>query len=258
MVNYATFQDIMNRLGRSSLEMALANLTGNLTTGENALGGTSSASIYIISQSGDEVHYRLVSPDSGNDLEYGETVTGQTSNESGIVMFAESTFINELIVQATEEINDHIDYEYGDNTLSETEYFTAEDDQETIFLKRDNIQSVSSFTFDGDALVEDTDYWLYPKAGYIEVEPGTLYKNRPKDLAITYTYGIANVPAGLKRICIDMIINVLEDYFRGKDAGGGDSISLAEYSVQFTKRPLITPEIEKRLNKYARSSISAI
>ena len=259
MVNYATFQDIMNRLGRSSLECSLANLTGALDDGENALGGTSTASIYIISQNGDKVEYRLVTPDGANNLEYGETLTGVTSVQSGILMFAESTFINELIAQATGEINDHIDYEYGDPTLTKTEPFTAEDEQEYIFLKFDNIQSISSITHKGESLgTEDTDYWLFENAGYIQVKPGKLYAYQPKDLIVSYVYGTDTVPGGLTRICSDMVLNVLEDYFRGKDTGGADKISLADYSADYIRRDMLTPEIAKRLVKYTRTGISAI
>jgi len=136
------------------------------------------------------------------DVDIGE-ITMNSAPDSGVkveVTYWHSTIsdddIEELIALADLQINQDTArsfYSLSDTKLQQTQYWDGNGRKKRFFFEKLALFSVQSISVDGRTnMVEDTDYYLYPKsaeAHWIEFETPPTFDN--KNIAITYEYGLA-------------------------------------------------------------------
>ena len=259
MVNYVTFQEMVNRLAKDGIWLLL-DFNGELTTSAKIIGDTSAAEGYVMLSNNPWVKIRFDEiGDPVNHFEYGESLTIDQVDPKPVVMFCESTFLNDLIEEATGEIENVTGRIYGDLALTDSKDFDVADHQIEFWLGRDPIVSIDTVTYRDvvQSWVEKTDYWIYKDIGLFKVVLDKVASGNPQNLNIAFTYGEL-IPPGIRAIAKDMIINVYDDYQRQRNLGGGDSMGMADFNVKFTKRPMMDEFIEKRLQRYKALQLAGL
>jgi len=256
MVDYATIDDVTSRLGILTLDLNLYGISGTFTAGETVTGGTSAATAIVSSY--DATNSKLKIIWSTGKYQKGETITGSSSAATAKIRFAESTLIQDMIAAAQSLVDEYCQTKFGDSSNSQTDYVDPEDEQEDVWLSKAPINAISSIEFRGTSLgTENTDYWVYPELGLIRVKSGKIYADDPKALKIVYTWGNASVPAGVKQGIIEMVVSMFEDYKRFVNLGGATSMSMADFSVKFVRRAVLTEDLIPMLKQYRRRRIKA-
>ena len=118
--------------------------------------------------------------------------------------------------------------------------------------------SVTSIISDGDTLVEDTDFWVYPDKGYIRFVKGILNDADPRNVVITYKWGYSTIPKGIIHICTEMAINGFNNYRADKMLEGAVSGSFADFNIRFEKKALLSEDLERELYYYRELLISSV
>ena len=251
MGHYITNQSIFNRLGLDKgVELGL-DFDGEFEDGEILESGLG-AQAEVLNSNNPWVKVRMI---GSLKFQYNDDLTGDTSGKVGTLLFSEDTFLNELIDEAEHVIEDITGKKFGDDTLTDTKPFDVYDGQTDFWLGKEPIVSIDTITYSGQVVtwVENTDYWLYADMGLIKVVKGKVVSGNPKNLIFGFTYGDPIVPPGIKGITREMVVNVFDDYQRQRNLGGADEMSMADFRVKFVKRPLLTPELETRLENTYRT-----
>ena len=251
MVDYATVDDIVFRLGLVTLGMYIYAISGTFSVGETITGGTSGATAIV--RSYDSINAKLEIIWQSGKFVKDETITGGTSGATAKVTYSESTLIQDLIDAAEDLVDEYTQTKFGDSNIGQTDYIDPYDDQEDIWLCKAPVTAISSIEFKGTSLgTLNTDYWLYGDIGMVKVKAGKIYADDPQSLKVVYTWGNPTVPSAVKQAVIEMVVNVWEHYKQYRNLGGAVSMSMADFSVKFQKQVMLTPEIEQMLAKHRR------
>lgn len=118
--------------------------------------------------------------------------------------------------------------------------------------------SVTSITINGNALVEDNSFWVYPEYATIRFLKGILDNSAPRNVVITYSWGHAETPKGIEHICLAMVTNAFNKYRADYLLEGATMGQIANMNLQFDKASMLTAEIKEELQEYRQLFITAI
>ena len=249
MVSYATPADVILALGMP-FQMLLRNVSGSISEGDLITGGSSAATGRVISYDsiGKVLTYEWVS----GTFTPGESLT--IGSASATLVMSESALVQQLLSLAQDLVEEYTWTKWGDNTRTATEKLQtyAYDDEggHDVYVRNVPLVAVSSITYKGTALVEGTDYWVFPDEDRISFKEGVISDSNPQDLVITYTWGNASVPGAIKQATVQIVVNAYNKYLNYKNLGGAYELRMADFVTRFDPPIFIDESIEKILHPY--------
>ena len=168
--------------------------------------------------------------------------------------------MQDLTDAAKNRIDQYCNTEFTDslNYFNAIEYPIVEEYVYDIWMKNRPVDSITTITFNGTVLTENTDYWLVDNK-YVKFYPGKIYEtDDPTDLEIVYSWGTDAIPEAVFDVCLEMVLNKWEDFMRYKNLGGADDMSMADFRVKFTKRVMLSEENKAMLDQFVQIQLAAI
>lgn len=108
------------------------------------------------------------------------------------------------------------------------------DGTDTLLLKYP-VQSISSLSNDGTAVVVTTNYELYETIGRVVLTDGTVWVNGRKTVTITYTYGysIDDIPRDVVSACLYLVASKFQAF--QQDRIGVTSKTFGDQSISYER-----------------------
>ena len=168
----------------------------------------------------------------------------------------EQTLVTNLISEAESLIDFYIGKNFNENE-AETDVFDGAEEITQWTLRQKPLVSVTSVVFNDNTLVVDTDYAVYTDSSTIKFIR-TLDAYKKKNVVITYVWGYANVPHAIRNICLEMVSKSFISYQAMKNLKGADKITIGDITTSFTKEVMLTPKIERMLDRFRSVSLRVI
>lgn len=163
-----------------------------------------------------------------------------------------STEFDDLITDIVQAVQDEAD-EYMQlkhlEATGQTAYFDG--GVATLYLEHANVSNVT-VTEDGTALIDGTDYYLYPERGVIKHASATFAEGK-RIIVVTYDagYGDDDLPVSLRR----KIVKQAAYEFRRRKDMGLSSVRYPDGSVEKYMIDEWLPDVEMELKRRRRISL---
>jgi hypothetical protein len=165
-----------------------------------------------------------------------------------------------LVTQLIREAESFIDFYTGKNfneNDAETDVFDGAEDITQWTVRYKPLISVTSIVFNGNTLTVDTDYAVYLESSTIRFNT-TLDSYDRQNVTITYKWGRTDVPPAIRNICLEMVSKSFICYQDMKNLKGADKITIGDITTSLTKEVMLTPKIERMLDRFRSVSLRVI
>jgi hypothetical protein len=188
--------------------------------------------------------------------------TGITPDDLSNV--ADATELDALLLDLNKRVSEAIE-RYTDRTFEDhpnvTDSFDGndrlnDDGNGVLRLPNTPVRSISEVEVTGTVL-DPADYRLAkPGVGLIE-RKNAVFPRGWENVTVTYTWGYASPPGGVKRVAEDLIADALRAAHRDDDAGPAESVSIDGFSTSYFTSELENEQQHKnRLKKYRRIALA--